>query len=611
MYRKFLVIFLFIFAISHFVFAQSALRHTFSEVEMAVTDFGALAGISGGSLSYNFRYPASEEDSFSYLHPYSEIWVGDLEGNVATAFDISEEEFVFGEFQVTQDGVLEYASDSPSRQKIVTQYATIPETDLPFEILIDQISYSWKKSDYPEASDFIVMELVITNTNSFDLNDFFVAVSTNWDIDDFNGVDNPNLDWADWDEARQAGFMYDADDSDELDSIHTALVLLDGRFHAYRIIPFLVEDDINSNPYIDSSRSDILSSSVVDRKDELLSPGNYMNIIVAGAYDIPRKKAIKISFAFVAGESLLELQRNIEEAYRITYVPEQFTVEPKDSTVELKWSKPINHSVAGYYIMRRTEQSEYEQVNSSIVSGLFYEDKGLENGEKYYYKVVSVNMYGEKFVINSKIMESVEKSAIPNPVPSPPQLDATVTDKKIELTWTKATERNISHYILFRNHSGEPPWAKIATVDSSVNSFVDENVYPEVNYYYTIASVSSSDVRSDLAESVLAKLEKEDISLPKENLERVFVSPNPCNISLNNTLLFRNLTERAKIRIYTVSGELVKMIHHRNGKPTEQWDCRNEHGNFVSPGTYFYHITAWTSGKDGELTTNGKFSILR
>ena len=79
MYKQFVVIFLLIFIISHSVSAQSALYHTFSDVEMAVTDFGAFAAILGGSLAYNFRYPASEENSVSYLHPYSEIWIGDFD----------------------------------------------------------------------------------------------------------------------------------------------------------------------------------------------------------------------------------------------------------------------------------------------------------------------------------------------------------------------------------------------------------------------------------------------------------------------------------------------------------------------------------------------------
>ena len=612
MYKQFVVIFGLIFVVSHHVFAQSALPHTFSNVEMSVTDFGAFAAISGGNLTYNFRYPASEESSVTYLHPYSEIWIGDTKGNIATGFDydLSLDEFVFGDFQVTQDGKLQYVSESKSRQTIRTQYATIPEMELPFDLLIDQISYSWKKADYPDAADFIVMKLVITNTKSIDLNDVYIAISTNWDID----LGDSNLDLADWDEDRKAGFMYDADDSDGLDSAHTAVVLLNGKFHACRILPFLIGQNINVNPYLDSKRSEIMSSAIIDRKEDFASPGNYMNIMVAGPYDIPRTKSIMISFAFVAGDGLDDLQKNINEAYRITYAPDQLTVTPEDRAVKLEWSQPINHSVAGYHVMRRAEQSEYVRVNSSTISEVIYEDKGLENGVRYYYKIRPVNMYVEEFVINGITMESIEKSVIPNPIPLALELDAEeIYGEKIKLTWTKTTDKNIANYILFRNHTGEPPWAKIAEIDDlTLTSFVDENVYPGIDYYYTIAAVSTSEVQSELSKPVFVKLEKETTPSPKEDLENVFAAPNPCNLSAtDNGIVFMNLTKHAEIRIYTSSGELVKTIYHRNDKLTDPWDCKNDRGNLISAGTYIYYITAWTSGKDGELIAGGKFSILR
>jgi len=610
MYKKILVFFVFIFIISSPVFAQSALSHTSSNIGMSVTDFGAFAAISGGSLTYNFRYPISGENSVGYLHPYSEIWIGDLEGNVASGYDIIQNNFAFGEFLVTQDGKLQYLSEHEGRQTITTQYATMPEAELPFELLVDQVSYSWDKNEYPDAANFIVMKLLITNSQSVDLNDIYVAISTNWNIDSGDS----SLDWADWDEARNAGFVYDGDDSDDINPVHVALVLLDGRFHSYRIEPFLTESGgQNPRPFMDESRSNIMSNPGAITKAELDSPQDYMNIMVAGTYDIPRMKAIKLSFAFVAGDSLENLQENIDEAYRITYAPDHLTLKPEAGAVQLEWSKSINPSVVGYHVMRRTEQSDYERVNSSIIDGLMYDDQGLENNVKYYYKIVPVNMSGEEIVINNVTMESIEKSVMPNPIPEPPQLKVEVVNKKVELTWEEADEQNIIQYVLYRNHSGESPWATIAKFnDISKTSFVDENVYPGIDYYYSIAVVSQSEVQSDLSQSVFAKIEEEVESIAKENLDNVLVAPNPCNFaSGNKEIKFMNLTGNAEITIYSAAGELIKTIYHRNNKPTEIWNCENEKGRLLTPGTYIYYITAWTSGKEGELIATGRFSVLR
>ncbi|NWF49698.1 MAG: hypothetical protein HXY49_04075 [Ignavibacteriaceae bacterium] len=71
---------------------------------------------------------------------------------------------------------------------------------------------------------------------------------------------------------------------------------------------------------------------------------------------------------------------------------------------------------------------------------------------------------------------------------------------------------------------------------------------------------------------------------------------------------FRNLPNQCEIRIYTLTGELVKTIKHDGDINTGavSWDLRNLDNLEVAPGLYLYHV----DGKDIG-TYVGKFAIIK
>ena len=87
-------------------------------------------------------------------------------------------------------------------------------------------------------------------------------------------------------------------------------------------------------------------------------------------------------------------------------------------------------------------------------------------------------------------------------------------------------------------------------------------------------------------------------------LELVNVYPNPYNgfnIEQLNVIqrfvTFTHLPEAgAKIRIFTLAGELIKTIDHENGTQFSQWDLRNEDNLPVASGMYIAHIDMGTIG---------------
>lgn len=86
---------------------------------------------------------------------------------------------------------------------------------------------------------------------------------------------------------------------------------------------------------------------------------------------------------------------------------------------------------------------------------------------------------------------------------------------------------------------------------------------------------------------------------PTANLVQVGVVPNPYraaetwNPAGGHELHFINLPANALIRIYTLSGDLVRELRHADPvRDFERWDLKNDAGRDVSSGIYLYRVEA-------------------
>jgi hypothetical protein len=94
------------------------------------------------------------------------------------------------------------------------------------------------------------------------------------------------------------------------------------------------------------------------------------------------------------------------------------------------------------------------------------------------------------------------------------------------------------------------------------------------------------------------------------------VFPNPycpgsggryADTSLGKGIVFNGLSRQTRIRIYTISGDLVKDIDVTDGDGRYLWDATNSSGASVASGIYLYVINF--SGEAG--VTKGKLAIMR
>ena len=108
------------------------------------------------------------------------------------------------------------------------------------------------------------------------------------------------------------------------------------------------------------------------------------------------------------------------------------------------------------------------------------------------------------------------------------------------------------------------------------------------------------------------------VAATKNDLRDVHTVPDPYYVRSayeastdQKVLKFVGLPDRAIIRIYSVSGVLVRMLEHNGNtvNPTSRsqgsefdWDLRNRNNQVVASGVYFYHVEAGDARRVGRFT---------
>lgn len=94
-------------------------------------------------------------------------------------------------------------------------------------------------------------------------------------------------------------------------------------------------------------------------------------------------------------------------------------------------------------------------------------------------------------------------------------------------------------------------------------------------------------------------------SRPQDNLESVKVFPNPVRPGFNGNVTIEGLTDRARVKITDIEGNLVYEAISQGG--SIQWDTRSFSGNKVASGVYLLFINT----DDAIETTVSKLMIIR
>jgi len=186
----------------------------------------------------------------------------------------------------------------------------------------------------------------------------------------------------------------------------------------------------------------------------------------------------------------------------------------------------------------------------------------------------------------------------------------------VTIKWRTATEVGNVGFSIYRSEKRDGAYKEIAFICGAGNSampidyqFTDKKVEAGKNYFYYLEDIDleGEKDKSDIIEVVVPPARP----VPKE-FQLLQNYPNPFN---PETWLPYQLSQDVPvtINIYNVKGQLVRSLHLGNKKAgiyvtkskAAYWDGKNETGQAVSSGIFFYHLTA------GSFSATRRMLILK
>ncbi len=137
--------------------------------------------------------------------------------------------------------------------------------------------------------------------------------------------------------------------------------------------------------------------------------------------------------------------------------------------------------------------------------------------------------------------------------------------------------------------------------------YKDNTVQVGVGYFYAVTSVDVNGNESGMVNRNTLALRT--ARSPAENTLNVSVFPNPFRLvsglptaGEESSIVFTNLPTQCTVRIYTVSGDLVRTLEHDNPNSGEHvWDQLTDSRQKTAAGVYFYTVESDVGNAKGTL----------
>ncbi len=196
-------------------------------------------------------------------------------------------------------------------------------------------------------------------------------------------------------------------------------------------------------------------------------------------------------------------------------------------------------------------------------------------------------------------------------VTSTPRIRIELTDPSYETIDTNYVKNNETFKILLDN-------VPVAYNDSRIK-YTFQDINPRMTAVFTpeLADGSHSLKVTAIIPSLNDTLVLKRTLNVNQNLQLInaYNYPNPFNQKTNFTFILSSIPDELSIRIYSVSGRLLRVITRKADELSVgynkniEWDGRDEDGDLIANGVYLYKIVLKKEGKS-ETTTN-KLAIVR
>jgi hypothetical protein len=186
----------------------------------------------------------------------------------------------------------------------------------------------------------------------------------------------------------------------------------------------------------------------------------------------------------------------------------------------------------------------------------------------------------------------------------------------------------LSHYLVMKSPDGLGPWVTLDSVGLRDPRYynVDPANYPNQyvfrdgasliseNYYYCVVSVDSLGGKSGMTNMTYHMTQKQAV---KQLGGKLYVAPNPLVLTssfggstregdIKDKIGFYGLPKKARIRVFSYSGQLVGEISHDSDAYSHEWFQISRNSQRIAAGVYFYVVEDLDKGD----TATGKFVII-
>ncbi|MEA3431982.1 MAG: glucoamylase family protein [candidate division WOR-3 bacterium] len=183
--------------------------------------------------------------------------------------------------------------------------------------------------------------------------------------------------------------------------------------------------------------------------------------------------------------------------------PAGLVADHGNECVYLDWDDNTEEDLMGYIVYRSSLQGgTYHRVNASIAMESRYIDRGLVNGNTYYYVVRAIDTRGNESENSNEVWTIPE---VDTTAPSPPTgMWVEELDSRLIIGWDDNQEWDILGYNLYREETPGGGYSIINTSLLSTPYYVDDSVSNGNTYWYFATAIDESEHESESSDTLKA-----------------------------------------------------------------------------------------------------------
>ncbi len=188
------------------------------------------------------------------------------------------------------------------------------------------------------------------------------------------------------------------------------------------------------------------------------------------------------------------------------FIPPEFPASlgaiPGDTIVNLTWPANLENDLAGYRIYRAAgKEGPFDRVGGDFTPDILtYSDTAVENGKIYWYYATAFDK-AENESASSTLVSAKPRDPVP---PAPPTgISTEGGEEAITITWAANTEIDIMGYKVMRSGLKNGVYEELnaeAIVPKTATEYADRAVQPDVEYFYRVVAIDTSDNESKRSE---------------------------------------------------------------------------------------------------------------